>query len=103
MSLGKITYFDITNEDGRIGLTTTLEGKGWGVGDFKGHASYDPDEYSKWTPQERYIHLGVVFLFIRDCMEQAKVRRMKDMIGIPVEVIFDGNLLKSWRILEEVL
>jgi hypothetical protein len=36
-------------------------------------------------------------------MQKAKVTSCSEMVGIPVEVEFNGSSLHSWRILEEVL
>ena len=36
-------------------------------------------------------------------LNEAKVDDIKNLKGVPVEATFDGTLLKSWRILTEVL
>ena len=38
-----------------------------------------------------------------DLLEKAKVNNFYDLVGIPVEATIDGQSLKEWRILEEVL
>jgi hypothetical protein len=36
-------------------------------------------------------------------LKDAKVNSVDELKGKPVEVTFDGNMLKEWRILTEVL
>jgi hypothetical protein len=36
-------------------------------------------------------------------LNDAKVNSVDRLKGVPVEATFDGNLLKEWRILTEVL
>jgi hypothetical protein len=40
---------------------------------------------------------------IKGLMEDAKVTDFSNLKGIPVEAEFDGDILKSWRVLKEVL
>jgi hypothetical protein len=41
--------------------------------------------------------------FVSKLLKEAKVNSVDKLKGIPVEVTFDGNILKDWRILTEVL
>jgi hypothetical protein len=41
--------------------------------------------------------------FLSKLLKDAKVRSVDKLKGIPVEAIFDGNVLKEWRVLTEVL
>jgi hypothetical protein len=41
--------------------------------------------------------------YVSKLLKDAKVDAVQKLQGIPVEVTFDGNLLKEWRILTEVL
>lgn len=81
--LGKITSIDIENIDGHFGLFITLEGGGCGVNDYFGK-NYIVDKIQK-------------------LMKDAKVSKMFLLKNKPVEITFEGNLLKEWRILTEVL
>lgn len=81
--LGKITFIDIENVDGYFGLFVTLEGNGYGVTDFIGK-DYLCDK-------------------IKLLMEEAKVSTLSSLKNKPVEIIFEDNTLKKWRILKEVL
>jgi hypothetical protein len=41
--------------------------------------------------------------YVSTLLKEAKVNSVDMLKGKPVEVTFDGNTLKSWRILTEVL
>lgn len=90
-------------QDAQLGLSITLGGKSWGCGDFKGAWGIDRSEYCKWTEEDRLRSLGEACMFLRDLLRTAKVSSVADLVGIPIEATFDGTLLQSWRILEEVL
>ena len=105
--LGKIQRFEIGlggYDDAMFGLSVTLGGKdGWGVQDFNGTWTREPDDRCKWTREEQSLHWAAVCRQVIGLMKQAKVKTTAEMVGIPVEATFDGNKLSSWRILEEVL
>lgn len=90
-------------QDAMIGLSITLEGKGWGVGDFKGQWGIARTEHAKWSEVERVTQLGELCLYIRDLLNAAHVQTIDKLEGVPVEATFDGNKLTSWRVLDEVL
>lgn len=90
-------------QDVMIGLSLTLGGKSWGVLDFKGMWGCDRTENSKWTEEDRLRQLGEACMFLRDTLQKAGVQSVEQLIGVPIEATFDGNLLKSWRVLDEVL
>ena len=107
--IGKITGVRFGSggyQDCMFGLSVDLGSKknSWGVGDFKG--TWGPEISSKdceWTEKDRSENYASTMRFIADLMQKAKVSEVHDLVGIPVEVVFDGNMLKSWRILEEVI
>jgi hypothetical protein len=105
--LGKIQKFEIGiggYDDAMFGLSVTLGGKnGWGVQDFNGTWTREPDDRCKWTLEDQSKNWSDMCREVIKLMQQAKVNTAADMVGIPVEVIFDGNRLSSWRVLEEVL
>jgi len=104
--LGKIKSFDVGlgGYDGAMfGMSVTLGGQGWGVGDFDGTWTRTPDQHCQWTVEDQTKLWGEMCRRVAKLMEQAKVTSCADMVGIPVEVTFNGNKLESWRILEEVL
>jgi hypothetical protein len=104
--LGKIQRFDIGiggYDDAMFGVSVTLGGAGWGVQDFDGTWVRVPDENCKWTVEDQLDLWGAMCRRVADLMKKAKVNTCADMVGIPVEVSFNGSSLHSWRILEEVL
>ena len=89
-----------------IGLHVTLEGKGWGVGATE--SAWDAEKIKhtvrcKWTEKDRNKQYAEIMRYVSKLLKQAKVDSIDKLKNIPVEVTMDGNLLKSWRILEEVL
>lgn len=52
---------------------------------------------------DRSMFLGKHVMKASNLMRQAKVREFEDLEGTPVEIVFENGILKSWRILEEVL
>jgi len=90
-------------DDAMFGISFTLGGDSWGVGDFKGQWSGDPIRGAEWTKEDRQERFGEIMVWIMELMATAKVNDITRLAGIPVEVTFDGNTLKSWRILTEVL
>ena len=90
-------------QDAMFGFTFELGGKGWGVIDFKGHWSFPPDPRAAWTEAERRDGFADKTLWIIKTMQEAGVRDFASLKGIPIEARFEGNTLKSWRILTEVI
>ncbi len=93
-------------QDAMLGLQVTLSAKGWGVGDFKG--SWDAElikhtEHTKWTEEDRDKGYSDTMRFLSKLLKDAKVDSVDKLKGVPVEVTFDGMMLKEWRILTEVL
>ena len=93
-------------QDACLGITVTLTDGSWAVGDFKGTwdaESIKRNEYTKWTEEDRSKGYDETMRFISKLLKEAKVDSVDKLKDIPVEVTFDGNLLKEWRILTEVL
>jgi hypothetical protein len=92
-------------QDVMLGVSVTLGGKGWGVCDFKGDWDFDTtvNERTKWTELERRSHLAEMLFWLSGIMREAKVETVDKLKGVPVEIVFENNTLKSWRILSEVL
>lgn len=91
--LGKIKEIDIIEEYGHILLFVELSGEDWGVQNsypiIPGLKAKNPSEW-KIFPLAEY-------------MQAAKVNHLAKMRGTPVEATFDRDILKSWRILTEVI
>ena len=89
-----------------IGLSVTIEGDGWGVGDNK--TAWDANlikhtDRCKWSEADRDGEYVVIMRYLSDLLAAAKVNSVEKLNGIPVEAEFDGKLLKGWRVLTEVL
>lgn len=90
-------------QNAMLGLSLTFGGQGWGVGDFRGTWAEPPSEHAKWTVEDQMRIFAETVVLLRDTLKAAKVQTVDQLKGIPVEVEFEGNVLKSWRILTEVL
>lgn len=91
-------------QDAQFGASFTLEGSGFGIGDFWGFWATERSSSTKWTEEDRIKHYGETTRKIQMLMEDAKVQSFRELVGIPVEVkITDDQRLDSWRILTEVL
>lgn len=93
-------------QDACLGINVTLSGGSWGVGSNK--TAWDANmikhsEHCKWTEEERDKEYAEIMRYVSDLLAQAKVSSVDQLKGKPVEVTFDGQMLKSWRILTEVL
>ncbi len=101
--LAKITRADLGHDgDGRFGLNLTFTGGGIGVGTFEGTWAERP-ERAQWTDEDQAKSFADVMYLLRDTLTKAKRRYASELVGVPVEVTFEGNMLKSWRVLEEVI
>ncbi len=89
-------------DDAMFGASFSLGGSGWGVGDFNGTWA-EWSKHCKWTKADQAKHFADTTLFLRDLCKQANVKDVAKLKGVPVEVTFEDNALKSWRILKEVL
>jgi hypothetical protein len=93
-------------QDSQLGLSVTLSASGWGVSDFKGNWDCERikwSEHSKWTEEDRDKGYSETMRYLSKLLKDAKVDSVDKLKGVPVEVTFDGNMLKEWRILTEVL
>lgn len=93
-------------QDCQLGIHFTLSDGSWGVGDSK--TSWDSErikcsEHAKWTEDDRSQNYADIMRYVSKLLKDAKVESVEQLKGKPVEVTFDGNLLKEWRILTEVL
>ena len=90
-------------QEAQIGIWFQFSSPGSGVGDGSGAWATEWTKDCKWSKQDRLNTLGEIFMQISEWLSQAKVDSVYELNGIPVEVIFEGNALKEWRILTEVL
>lgn len=89
-----------------LGLSVTLSDGSWSVQDFTGN--WDAErikhtEHTQWTEEDRNKGYSDTMRFLSKLLKEAKVNGVDRLKGIPVECTFDGNMLKEWRILTEVL
>lgn len=92
-------------QDAMIGISFTLgsEKQSWATCDFWGYWSMNPNPSCKWTKQDQIKSLGETVLRINKLLSDANVSDINKLKGIPIEVGFESNTLKSWRILTEVI
>lgn len=104
--LGRIQKIDFGMggyQDAQFGLSVTLGGDSWAVGDFWGHWSMAPTAGAQWTVEDQSRTFSDVSRRILALLQDAKVDTVAKLAGKPIEAAFDGNKLVSWRILKEVL
>jgi hypothetical protein len=77
----------------------------WGVGDGRGawSTSIECSHRCNWTEEDRDKQFAVVMRYMDELIQKARVNSVSDLVGIPVEVEFNGMTLKDWRVLEEAL
>jgi hypothetical protein len=90
-------------QEAQVGISFTLGGEAWGVGDFWGYWAVERSKSTQWSEDDRLMSLGKTVMRIQKLLEDAKVQTVEDLKGIPVRVHFDGNTLKDWEVLKEVL
>lgn len=106
--LGKIANVTIGNggyDDAMFGVHFELSFGACGCSDA--WASWGPEikhsPHCNWTDKQRKQSIADAFWRLAETMQQAKVTNAADLKGVPIEVTLEGNSLKSWRILTEVL
>jgi hypothetical protein len=103
--LGKIERVTLGGggyQDAMFGVNFTLATQDGHVQDFWGtwstyseHAKYSKIDWER-------SHFNAYSKLIK-IMTEAKASDIRDLEGKPVEVLFEGDRLSSWRILTEVL
>ena len=107
--LGKITSvkFGLGGYQGAmLGLHVSLGHDSWGVNDST--ANWDAEqikwsEHTKWSEEDRDGWYAEIMRYVSKLLKEAKVNSVEELKGKPIEATFDGNMLKEWRILTEVL
>lgn len=89
-----------------IGLHVMLGNGSWSVNYSR--AEWDAEriecsEFTKWSEEDRDRWYTEIMRYVSKLLKEAKVDSVDKLKGKPVEVTFDGNTLKDWRILTEVL
>lgn len=93
-------------QDCMLGLSVTLSNGSWGVNDSR--CEWDSElikhtEHTQWTEENRDKNYANIMRYLSKLLSEAKVQTVDQLKGKPVECTFEGNTLKEWRILTEVL
>ena len=102
--LGKISRVEFGIHDdypNLVGIKFTFSGVGWGV--QSGVSAYVEDESDEPMGAQNQIDACAMLQRVKSILKDAKVKNISELIGKPVEVTFDNNLFKDFRILTEVL
>ena len=107
--LGRIASIDFGlggYNDGEIGLTVNLSGPGWGTLATK--MAWDANrvkhsEFCRWTEADRDAQYAEIVRYVSSLLKDAKVDKVSELEGKPIEATFNEMSLVSWRILTEVL
>lgn len=83
-----------------FGLKLEFNGDDWSVG-CSNHV-INMSKECKWKG-DRKGATEEIMDFTYKLLKEAKVQNVNDLFGIPVEVEFEGNTFKDFRILTEVL
>jgi hypothetical protein len=90
-------------QDACIGLSISFGGKGWGVNTFIGGWAIERSDYCKWTEEDRLRDIGKAGMKLVEMLNATRKTDVTQLVGTPVECSFEGNELKDWRLLDEVL
>jgi hypothetical protein len=107
--LGKIEHVSFGiggRDDCMFGITITLASGGSKVMHFNGFWDYNRIEctaYTEWTEQYRDERFSKMTKYISNLLNDAKATTVEQLKDTSVEMEFDGNRLKGFRILTEVL
>ena len=107
--LGKITdvkFGYVGYQDAMVGVSLTFGGESWGVGTCITGGwmkSIEASDHAEWTEKSRNEQRAELVEKIDELLAKAKVDDICKLKGKPVELEFDGNALKDWRLLTEVI
>ena len=93
-------------QDACLGLHLTFSGKGWCAGTALAAWDYTlikRSERTKWTEESRNEEFINILKRVSDTLAKAKVSSVEKLKGIPVELTFEDNTLREWRVLDELL
>ena len=107
--LGKIesVFFGLGGyQDSMIGLHTTFISDRCCFKDSKCAWDSESIKWSdtcKWSEYDRDKQYSELLRYVSKLLSDAKVNSIDKLKNIPVELTFENNTLKEWRILTEVL
>ena len=91
-------------QDVMLGITFTLGSGPWDVGDFWGAWSLSISaEGAQWDEADRDAAFAKTMRRIDSLLSDAQVSSTDNLVGKPIEIEFDGGIMKSWRILTEAI
>jgi len=102
----KVRFGYVGYQNAMMGISFTFGGDDWGVGTCITGGwgkSIEANDRSEWTEESRNKERAELVEKIDDLLDKAKVDDVYKLKGLPVEITFDGNTLKDWRLLTEVL
>lgn len=70
---------------------------------FLDYETVKNSDFSDWTDKERDEECINLLKRFSKYLKEAKVDKIENLKNIPVELTFENNTLRSWRILTEVL
>jgi len=101
--LGKIEEVRYGKSEDNFGLTVLLNFDGNMVQDNILLTHYLPDEIEIDKVEDVIMESFRLQQKLRVLLKDAKCDFVDELKGKPVELIIEGNILKSWRILKEVI
>ena len=60
-------------------------------------------EFSKWIEEDRSKDRIDFLKKLDNILESANIQYVSELVNVPVEMTFEGLLLKNWRVLTEVI
>ena len=103
--ISKVSFGFGGYQDAMFGLSLSFNCDGGVCSNFIGcwPLTMKRSESAEWSERDREKQVVESIRTITETMQKAKVEDVSDLLGIPVECTFDGQMLKEWRVLEEVL
>ena len=105
-SIGKITHVNFGfggYQDVQFGISISISTESGCATTGKWMWTSEPDKYSKWNVQDQDNAYAKTMRYIIKLMVDAKVSKIEDLKGMPIEATWDGMMLKEVRILTEVI
>jgi len=103
MKITRATFGFGGYDDAQFGLSLSFEGKGCGTDTFIGAWSFPPSEHAQWTVADQSQLFADAVRLLVSTLTDAKKKHVGELVGVPVEVTFEGNMLKEWRVLTELI
>ena len=105
-SIGKITSVSFGfggYQDVQFGISISVQTETGSACTGRWMWTNEPDKHTKWTVADQDAEYANIMRYIIELMSKAKVDRVQDLKGKPIEAIWDGNWLEEIRILTEVI